>query len=66
LEAVIVKQGNSSPLRIPAEIIRRLGLDVQDTGPQKGSLEYLFKDYSGKTFRTELINPQEPVGNERW
>jgi antitoxin MazE len=82
MEAVIVKWGNSNALRIPAEIIRRLGLNVNDRvylnvendkltvakipEPEKGSLEYLFKDYSGETFRAELVNPQEPIGNERW
>jgi antitoxin MazE len=82
MEAVIVKWGNSNALRIPAELIRRLGLNVNDRvyldvedgkltvaktpGPEKGTLEYLFKDYSGESFRTELVNPQEPVGNEKW
>jgi antitoxin component of MazEF toxin-antitoxin module len=82
MEAVIVKWGNSSALRIPAEAIRRLGLNVNDRvyldveddkltvakipGPEKGTLEYLFKDYSGESFRTEPVNPQEPAGNEKW
>ncbi|MDR1047692.1 MAG: AbrB/MazE/SpoVT family DNA-binding domain-containing protein [Treponema sp.] len=68
MEAVIVKWGNSSALRIPAEAIRRLGLNVNDRvyldvedgkltvakkpGPEKGTLEYLFKDYSGESFST--------------
>jgi hypothetical protein len=34
--------------------------------PKKETLEYLFKDYSGKSFRTELVNPQKPMGNEKW
>jgi antitoxin MazE len=34
--------------------------------PKKGTIEYLFKDYSGESFKTELINPEEPVGKERW
>jgi len=34
--------------------------------PKKGTLEYLFKDYSGESFHTTLINPLEPVGNEKW
>jgi antitoxin component of MazEF toxin-antitoxin module len=34
--------------------------------PKKGTLEYLFKDYSGESFKTELINPAKPVGNEQW
>lgn len=34
--------------------------------PKKGTLEYLFKDYSGGSFTTELVDLGEPVGNERW
>jgi antitoxin MazE len=34
--------------------------------PRKGTIEYLFKDYSGESFKTELVNPEEPVGEERW
>ena len=35
-------------------------------GSSKGTLEYLFKDYSAESFKTTLINPTEPVGNEKW
>jgi antitoxin component of MazEF toxin-antitoxin module len=82
MEAVIVKWGNSSALRIPAECIRRLGFNVNDRvfldvedgkltvaktpGPAKGTLEYLFKDYSGESFRTALVNPSQPAGGEGW
>ena len=34
--------------------------------PKKGTIEYLFKDYSGESFKTELVNPEEPVGKEQW
>jgi antitoxin MazE len=34
--------------------------------PKQGTLEYLFKDYSGGTFHTEIIDLDEPVGNEKW
>jgi len=34
--------------------------------PREGTIEYLFIDYSGEKFRTELTNPIEPVGKERW
>jgi len=33
---------------------------------KEGTIEYLFKDYSEESFRTELTNPVEPVGNEKW
>jgi len=80
--AIITKWGNSHALRIPAKILKEMGIDCNDKVyleaskeriiitkapmPQKGTLEYLFKDYSGESFRTELINPTEPTGNERW
>jgi antitoxin component of MazEF toxin-antitoxin module len=34
--------------------------------PKKGTLEYLFKDYSGESFKTTLVNPIKPVGKEQW
>jgi hypothetical protein len=34
--------------------------------PQKGTIEYLFKDYSGESFKTELVNPTEAIGEEKW
>ena len=34
--------------------------------PERGTLEYLFKDYDGSAFNTELINLGEPVGDEKW
>jgi len=34
--------------------------------PKQGTLEYLFKDYNGGDFNTELIDLGETVGNERW
>ena len=53
----------------------KLYFDVNEPGqiimskvpiPQKGTLEYLFKDYSNGSFKTELIDLGEPVGNELW
>ena len=34
--------------------------------PQKGTLEYLFKDYQEPPFQTELLDLGQPVGNEKW
>jgi antitoxin component of MazEF toxin-antitoxin module len=64
------------------EITRQLGLHTNDKvflevendkltitkapAPKKGTIEYLFKDYSGESFKTELVNPEEPVGKELW
>jgi len=80
--ATITKWGNSHALRLPAKMVRALGISCNDKvyletnddkiiitktpAPKKGTLEYLFKDYSGESFRTELINPLKPVGNEQW
>jgi len=35
-------------------------------GPKQGTIEYLFKDYSGESFKSELIDWGEPVGDEKW
>ena len=80
--ATITMWGNSHALRLPAKMVKALGLACNDTvyletnedriiitrapAPQKGTLEYLFKDYSGESFKTTLINPVEPAGNEQW
>jgi len=34
--------------------------------PKQGTLEYLFKDYSGDIFQAELNDLGETVGNEKW
>ena len=80
--AVITKWGNSNALRIQSKMLKKMGIDCNDKvyletsdnkiiitkipTPRKGTLEYLFKDYSGESFKTALINPAEPVGNEKW
>jgi antitoxin component of MazEF toxin-antitoxin module len=80
--SVIAKWGNSSALRLPAEIVHSMRLSLNDRvylevenerlsvtkapTPKKGTLEYLFKDYAGGSFKTKLINPQTAVGNEKW
>ncbi|MGL4484805.1 MAG: AbrB/MazE/SpoVT family DNA-binding domain-containing protein [Anaerovoracaceae bacterium] len=33
---------------------------------REGTLEYLFKDYEGESFQTELIELGEPLGEEKW
>ena len=82
IPAVITMWGNSHALRIPLKIIKTLGIENNDKvyldtdddkiiitkapAPKKGTLEYLFKDYSGESFKTNLINPIKPAGNEKW
>ena len=81
-KATVSKWGNSQALRIPIEMARQLGICVNDevimeiidgilivakpTTPKKGTIEYLFKDYTGGIFKTELTNPIEPIGKEKW
>ena len=80
--AVITKWGNSHALRLPSKMLKALGINCNDKvyletsadriiitkapAPKKGTLEYLFKDYSGVSFETTLINPAKPAGNEKW
>ena len=79
---VINMWGNSHALRLPLKMIKDLGINCNDKvyleayedkivitkapAPQKGTLEYLFRNYSGESFKTTLVNPEEPVGNEQW
>jgi antitoxin MazE len=79
---VITKWGNSHALRLPAKMVKSLGIESNDRvyleasddkiiitkspTPKKGTLEYLFRDYSGESFKTVLVNPRKPKGNEKW
>jgi len=81
-QALITKWGNSHALRIPSKIMKEMCLESNDKvyletsddkiiitktpSPKKGTLEYLFKDYSGESFNTTLLNPTTPAGNEKW
>jgi len=81
-KATVSMWGNSHALRIPVEMTRSLGISANDevvlevkeniltvskpSTPREGTIEYLFKDYSGESFNTEFTNPVEPVGNEKW
>jgi len=81
-KAKVSMWGNSQALRLPVEMSRQLGINTNDevvlelkenvltiskpSTPKKGTIEYLFKDYSGESFKTELTNPIEPVGEEKW
>ena len=65
--AVITKWGNSHALRIPSKLVKEMGINCNDKVyletsedkiiitkapvPQKGTLEYLFKDYSGNRLK---------------
>jgi len=82
ITTVIAKWGNSHALRIPSEIIKTLGIETNDKVyletdddkiiiakvpmPKKGTLEFLFSGYTGEPFKTTLVNPVKPKGNEKW
>ncbi|MDR1481885.1 MAG: hypothetical protein LBI74_04605 [Synergistaceae bacterium] len=75
-----IENGRIIPIDMPAEPNgRRVVITVpeslstaeeEDThaesGPKPGTLEYLFRDYDGTSFKTELIDLGAPVGNEKW
>jgi antitoxin component of MazEF toxin-antitoxin module len=81
-KATVSMWGNSPALRIPVEMSRRLGISANDEVilevredfltvsktdvPREGTIEHLFKNYSGESFRTELTNPSVPAGQEKW
>ena len=81
-EATVVSQwGNSKGIRVPVEILRKAQVDLNDKlffevdenkriiltrTPKQETLEYLFKDYNGGVFQTELNDLGETVGNEKW
>ena len=82
VSTVISMWGNSHAIRLPSKMVKSFGVSSNDKvylealddkiiitkapAPQKGTLEYLFRNYSGESFKTTLVNPEEPVGNEQW
>ena len=81
-KTIVSMWGNSHAVRIPVEMTRLLRIGANDEvvleirenvltvsrleTPLEGTIEYLFKDYSGESFKTEITNPSEPVGEEKW
>ena len=81
-KATVSMWGNSQALRLPIEMSRKLGIRANDEvilelkedvltitkppTPREGTIEYLFKDYSGESFNTKLTNPLKPLGEEKW
>jgi antitoxin component of MazEF toxin-antitoxin module len=82
VKAIVSMWGNSHALRIPVEMTRQMGIHANDEvileikeniltiskleTPRAGTIEHLFRDYSGESFKTELLTPSEPVGEEKW
>ena len=70
-----IRVPNEILLKANINLNDKLSLEVEKEGciiltkyptPQKGTLEYLFKDYQEPPFQTELIDLGLPVGNEKW
>jgi len=53
-------------LKIMNNMLKTKATVSKSETPKEGTIEYLFKDYSGESFKTEITNPIEPVGNEKW
>jgi antitoxin component of MazEF toxin-antitoxin module len=80
--ATVALWGNTPALRLPFEMAQMLNFRTNDEvvlqvrehtltvakpqEPQEGTIEYLFKDYSGKKFNTKLKNPLSAAGKEKW
>ena len=60
-----VKMEVNDMVYIEADQGGRLVIDKKPA-PKPGTIEYLFKDYSGEVFKTELIDLGDPVGDEKW
>ena len=41
-------------------------LITKKPAPKRGTIEYLFKDYTGESFEVELVNLGDAVGEEKW
>ena len=68
IPAKILKEANiemNDFVYIETDRVGRILLN-KHPGPKKGTLEYLFKDYSGERFDTELVDMGDPVGEEKW
>ena len=48
------------------EVVNEKIIISRNDVPQKGTLESLFKNYDGQSFKTSLINLGEAVGEEKW
>ena len=80
MQISVGKWGNSNAIRIPTELLKAIGAkqgDKLDVEIENGKLvlgieskdeltfEQLFKDYSGESFKSELVE-FEPIGHELW
>ncbi|MDR0851923.1 MAG: AbrB/MazE/SpoVT family DNA-binding domain-containing protein [Clostridiales Family XIII bacterium] len=61
----VVRIKEHDELYIEAASENSIVITKMDT-PRKGTLEYLFKDYDGESFKTELFDLGDPVGEEKW
>jgi len=66
-EAIIVDDDEEYVDWENTELAKKIQMNKTKTpAPKKGTLEYLFKDYNGESFKTTLINPVKPTGKEKW
>jgi hypothetical protein len=75
-----IENGRIVPIDMPRELnglrviitvsepaaISGKGTGCAEPNPKQGMLEYLFRDYDGTSFQTELADLGAPVGNEEW
>jgi hypothetical protein len=60
------KLGISANDEVVLEVRENILTVSKPSTPREGTIEYLFKDYSGKSFKTKLTNSVKPVGREKW
>jgi hypothetical protein len=73
-----IEDGRIVPIDMPCTLNgRQVVISVLESAPEKesvyvqpdpkrGTLEYLFRDYDGTSFQTELVDLGAPIGNEKW
>jgi hypothetical protein len=61
-----IRPNDEVVLEVRGYILTVSKLETPREGTREGTIEYLFKDYSGERFRMELMNPPSPVGKEKW
>jgi len=65
-ETEIVNDTICIPQEYKDRLPHKVRVIIKEEASEQGTIEYLFKDYSGERFKTELTNPVEPIGRELW
>lgn len=81
MQTTIVKWGNSQGVRLPKMLLESVNLSDNDSveimaegnkiiikkvESQCKTIQELFQNYEGGSFKTELIDLGGPMGNEKW